>query len=559
MAVNAACVWEVRSTATASNANGGFFKTGATGVDKSQSDTAFWALTGVITAGADAVLLHADAHDDMVGNGVKVVSGTNFLVSWYEVISVVAGASITLDRNCTSAAGAAGVVNIGGALSLGAANDGTAIAVAVAGNKFYIKSGAYNIGAATTFVNGAAASCITVVGYTATRDDACTGDNRPLINMQASLWTGGFNNLFYNLRFTGTNTQVITSSGRSKWFNVSVTNTSTAAGLNGFNVSTAGVMLTDCEFVSYRGNAIIFATAATAYLHGCYIHDSNIGVAYGTGTGGSFFLNCIFADNVTTAFNATSTPNSMTSIVGCTFYGAENKLGTAVSIAASAFGVFLYNNIFYGFITAITDANGAGTSFGNYNCLNNNTDNYVTFTAGANDITSPPVFTNVAQLIGSTASLVLAVLNDAGANFSSVTDGVDFCQIKSGTGVTVIGKFLISSHTANSLTLSSNPGSSAVADKVYQVTTGHDFSVGSSVMALGFPSSFQAGLSTSYVDIGAVQRKERLSTDPGISNVANGVGYTINDAALTGTLVSSAGASNQLSGLDYTVRVLIFR
>jgi hypothetical protein len=71
-----------------------------------------WNLTSVTTAGADAILLNANADADMVGHTATIVSGTNFIVGQYEVISVVAGVSITLDRTCTTAAGSSGVVNI---------------------------------------------------------------------------------------------------------------------------------------------------------------------------------------------------------------------------------------------------------------------------------------------------------------------------------------------------------------------------------------------------------------------------------------------------------------
>jgi len=141
MAISANTVWEIRTTGTANNVNGGGFVTGASGTDFSQQDAAQYNLTSVTTAAADAILLHASAAADMVGNIAHIISGTNFTAGWYEIISVVAGVSITLDRTCTSAAGALGVVNIGGAMSLASTLDDDLFESVVAGNVVHVKNG----------------------------------------------------------------------------------------------------------------------------------------------------------------------------------------------------------------------------------------------------------------------------------------------------------------------------------------------------------------------------------------------------------------------------------
>ena len=104
MAIATTIVWELRTTGV--DTNGGGYKPGATGTDFSQQDAAQYALTGVTTAAADAILLTANAAADMVGNICQIRSGTNFTTGFYEILSVVVGVSITLDRTCTSAAGA---------------------------------------------------------------------------------------------------------------------------------------------------------------------------------------------------------------------------------------------------------------------------------------------------------------------------------------------------------------------------------------------------------------------------------------------------------------------
>jgi len=116
MALSASTVWEVRPTNGSDN-NGGGFKTGASGTDYSQQNAVQYALTGLTSSGAGAVILTASAAADMVGNIIQVISGTNFTAGFYEITSVSVGVSITVDRNCTTGAGASGVANIGGALA----------------------------------------------------------------------------------------------------------------------------------------------------------------------------------------------------------------------------------------------------------------------------------------------------------------------------------------------------------------------------------------------------------------------------------------------------------
>lgn len=175
MALGATTVWEIRSAG--SNNNGGGYVPGSSGTDYTQQNAAQYALTNVTTAGADAVLLSASAAADMVGNIARIVSGTNFTVGYYEILSVVVGVSITLDRNCTTGAGDTGVVNVGGALaSIGALGSNTVGLGAVAGNLICVKAdGNYSLAANDTFsVAATAANPIRIIGYNSTRPTAST-------------------------------------------------------------------------------------------------------------------------------------------------------------------------------------------------------------------------------------------------------------------------------------------------------------------------------------------------------------------------------------------------
>lgn len=115
MAISALTVYEVRPN-TGADTNSGGFVTGASGTDYSQQASPQYALTGLTTAAANAIILSASAAADMVGNIIRITAGTNFITGLYQITAVSVGVSITVDRTCTSAAGAAGTANIGGAI-----------------------------------------------------------------------------------------------------------------------------------------------------------------------------------------------------------------------------------------------------------------------------------------------------------------------------------------------------------------------------------------------------------------------------------------------------------
>jgi len=180
MALSASIVWEIRTTG--SDSNGGGFKTGASGTDYSQQDSAQYALTGLTSSGAGAVILTSSAAADMVGNLIQITGGTNFTTGFYEITSVSAGVSITVDRNCTTGAGAAGTGNIGGAVAtINTVNNNK-----VLGNKAYIKSGTYTVTTRQDWSGDAYAwdgtNPTILIGYNTTRGDNPKGNGRPVIS-----------------------------------------------------------------------------------------------------------------------------------------------------------------------------------------------------------------------------------------------------------------------------------------------------------------------------------------------------------------------------------------
>lgn len=539
MSISANCVWEMRATAQAGSVGGGGFVPGLGGTDYSQQDNPQYTFSdlassnGTSTAPVVTSASHAfDATD--VGNIMHITAGTSWTTGWYQIVSVSAGAA-TLDRACGSAATlAAGSYCVGGAINFGNATTDAAWGVQIsAGQTIWMKAGTYATMLANVTLSAGAAttSLLNMYGYNTTRGDAPTGAARPLINTGAFLFITVIKMRLQNIQFTGTGASVLQAGSGCLATNLKVTNTSTTAARNAINMPSANAILYNCEAISYRGVGIRMA-ATPLTVTGCYVHDSNIGIQISTY---GVVQSCIVESCVTSAIDLPGGNGTYAFLNGNTLYGSEFKTGIGVNVTSGT-ALYLMNNLIYGFSTGVTDASTGFTSFGDFNNFYNNTaDVGGVWTKGANDKALNPSMSGVAQVRGTTATTSGTVLTDSSANFSNVVDGQDFVYIVSGTGITA-GQYKITAHTATTLTLDIAPGTSATADKIYQVTTGRNFSVGLTMRATGFPALYPAGLSRAYPDIGAVQRYEYFSTDPGAANVLLGVSYTSSDAAQTGTL-----------------------
>lgn len=548
MAIAAGAVWEARSGASASNVGGGFWVPGSSGTDYSQQNAPQYSLTGGTSSGAGAVLLHASAAADMVGNGLHIISGTNATAGWYQVMSVVVGVSITVDRNDVTGVAASVVFNVGGAVSLQHSTDQSLFNTMQAGNKMWILNGTYTL-TGTLNVNVAAGSntaYIALEGYAVTRGDQPRGSTRPTIKGGVTIWNNDFS--FTSIIFSHNGAgDLFTPSGTRcfalycKFFNWTTTANQRAVLATNYN------SYLFCEFISYRGIGLQGANAINVY--GCYFHDSDIGLKNSNGSGNypAVYDSCIFEGCVTAAIQHSAAMDVPTHVMNCTIYGAENKLGIGLSVATAGAAIRAFGNIFYGFTTGINiaDASGSGQASSflfDYNDFFNNTADVTNATKGPNCSTLTPSFTSVTQTKGTNGTTSGSVLTSSGATFPAFTAGVDFLYLVSGTGITA-GVYGIVSNTSTTITLDIAPGTNATNDKVFQVTSGHNLAVGSNMQGIGPLGAFTGGLSMGYQDIGAVQRKERASTDPGISNVKTGVGYTINDSALTGTYTAAGGGS----------------
>lgn len=543
MAIAATTVWEIRPGATASCVNGGGFNpSNATpGTDYSQQDAAQYTYTNLAsTSGTTnpSVVTSAshsfDAND--CGNIIHITAGTSWTAGWYEIVSVSGGAA-TLDRACGSSATLSnGTFYVGGALSWGT-NTATAINAGAGGNVWWMKSGSYSQSASiSTSITGSATAQVSLIGYNATRGDNPTGSNRPLVTH-----TGGSNLGFVtaassywcirniSMFVSSGTTQIFAPGGFGYAYNCKFENSIATASNYAITTTSAPFSIINCEVVCYRGIAINVGTGEFSVI-GCYIHDSDIGISSTASSKAQVVANNLFVGCVTYGIRYANSKTVPSFITGNTIYGAENKLGIGISFAASVYNSIVINNIIYGCTTGIDHGtSGCIATYTMFNSINNCTTDRTNAPAGIGDITTAPAFTTMATVTGTAGTTASSILTDGSADFSNVTDNVDYCYLSAGTGITV-GVYLITAHSSTTVTLSPAPGNNATADKVYRVTTGRNLGIGTALQGLGIPAAFQTIGTTSYMDIGAVQRRIDV---PAITDVRHGTAY--DNSSKTGT------------------------
>ncbi len=479
-------------------------------VDYSQATAGILSLTdGACTTGSSTFTSATGSFTPaMVGNVLHInsVTGVGTLVGWYEITGYTNATTITLDRTCapTNNATAANFI-VGGALSLNSSLEDSYFEQIQGGNRVFFKSGTYTAGGTVAVASTASTGTnpSNIIGYTSIRGDACTGSNRPIIALAANTYTfGQFQNV-HNMSFTGTAASVYNGGTGTRTQNVKALNSSTTATRAAFSGGTDSFNF-DIECVCQLGRGLYHINNNAKY-QGVYAHHSHTGVYVGTSRG-AFSDILIYGCSIVGIAGATAT----TYLTGCTIRGYASPVSgtTGVLISNAIDGQYITNSIISGWATGVAQATAQRFSNrGAYNCFYNNTANATLYNLDSTDITTDPSFTDVTELTGSTATTSGSVLTQSGGDFSTVTDNVDYVYIVSGTGVTV-GMYLITSHTATTITLNNAPGTNATANKVWKITIGKDLSVGTNMKAQGFPGAFPGSSTTSYLDIGAVQRQE---------------------------------------------------
>lgn len=442
----------------------------------------------------------------MVGNLINITSGTNFTPGWYEIISWTNANNVVLDSSPHGANTAtAGHGNVGGAISLGATGTSgdAAFSETIASTPAVTTIVFVKGHASYTSTEGISASG-TFEGYDTVRGDRPTGTTRPTIvlaDMYAAFNSGDIRNLIITSSVSIYPLAVVNAF--TNCIDTKVVNTSTTAG--GCALTTDNSTVSGCELVCYRGRGI---QVGDGNVVGNYIHDCDVGLSFGGGESPMIVANNIVCCCATAAIDCTYVP-TMLYIANNTLYGAENNLGVGIAFTANTYNNCVINNIITGFVTGVSAVSTTQQLFSDYNDYYNNTSDVTSeavWQKGAHDLGLDPEFANVVQLTGNTATTSGSVLTQSGADFSSVVDGRDYLYLVSGTGITV-GIYGITAHTTTTLTLDNAPGTDATADKVWQVTTGRDFSIGPAIAGQAYPGLFPGTFTTSYLDIGGVQRQ----------------------------------------------------
>lgn len=453
----------------------------------------------------------------MVGNLIHFTAGTGFTVGWYEIVSVSV-VTATIDRAAGTAPLTNGTGKVGGALSLGSADDAVfelAVASATTSARYFIKNGTYTIGGAVAVsISGNASWPIIWEGYASTRGDRPTGSTRPTLAFAANTCTLGGTADYISLRFTTTDTAGVVMGSLNKIINCRFLNSSTTADRIALTNAANGYIF-GCEIISYFGTGLSFTS--TGVIENCYIHDCKKGTIVNGIT--AVISGCIFSCFSSKAIEVTGNP--VLYLFNNTFYGTEAKAGTGVDILTGSRIVRGLNNIFYGFTAGISSADVQTAGSMDRNNFYNNTNDINDATKwqkGPNDLALDPTFTSVTQRSGSTATTTAGNhLVQSGATFQTwgVTASRDYVYISAGTGVTAGIYGILSVDSETQITADITLAANATADKVWSITTGRDFGIGTNLKAQGFPGAFPAALTTGYLDIGAVQRQEAGSSGSG--------------------------------------------
>lgn len=492
---------------------------GTWGIDYSQSDASRYTATDLTGTTTTCTSATNPFTTQMVGNLIHLNSGTGVTAGWYEIVSVSTGTA-TLDR---SAGATYSVVtyNTGGAFSLGSADDlvfALGANAATLANRWFIKGGSsitYAIGASTTVqtTSGNPVQYTVFESFVSTRGDRPTGATRPTLAFGSQVVVFASGTIVYDLITTGIATIAAQTGGKVILVNCKVVNLSTTAGRQGLNGNGAGFIAIASEFICIRGNAINLLTNGGS-VYGCYIHHSATGLTCSATTANAQILGNIFESCYTSALALTGASTAGSIIRNNTFYGSEAKLGIAVALATATSLLEVTNNIIYGFVSGVTLTTANTSNFEDYNDYFNNTTDVPASTIwqkGPHDLAVDPQFTSVPNRTGSTATTTAGDhLVQSGATFQTwgITPGVDYLYIASGTGVTAGMYPILSVDSETQITAGVTLAADATANKVWTITQGHNFNVGTNLKATGYPGVFPAGLTTGYIDIGAVQRQE---------------------------------------------------
>lgn len=465
MTILATAQWEVRPT-TGDNLNGSGYDAAISGAgtDYSQQAAAQLTLTDLVTSGAGVAILTSVTGGftaAMVGNAIRIASGTNFTVGWYFLVTYTNTNTVTLDRTPTPAgAGVGGAGKVGGATAslrnqatVGLCNNAGGI---VAGNTVWVKNEAWNELAIVSQA-GTATLPITLEGYNTVRGDAPTESNRPHNNRGVAVGpafslTGDYLRIKYlwasHVSNSGSHFNV--TSSHSAFLGCRASN---GTGLcRGFDLQGAQTVLLDCEADTHVNSGILlFGTYLN--VRGLWCHDNTAyGLQSGSPNGIVNIRNALITGNSAGGMNITASAAyildhlTIAGNLGATSDGILVDTAVRFFIGSSLFNSIIASNGRDGL--RLTDAATAAGLYADYNNFYLNTGAARTnIAAGSHDVAVDPQFVNAAS---------------------------------------------------------------------------GNYAIGQNLKALGWPGLFPGGLTTGYTDIGAAQRQEAGGTF-GHGNMSGGL------------------------------------
>lgn len=288
MALAALTTWEIRTTGNANNGGGFNNRIPGTSVDYSQQNASQLSKADLACAAGAVTVTSATLGftNAMVGNLMRIRAGNNFTVGFYEIVQFNGVGSVDLDRVPVTAVGSNGVAEVGGAqIQLSA----VVVSALVAGNTIYIQNGVYAAHPAVSITAGTPTLAIKIYGYNAARGDSPTGNNRPVLQMGANIFTIVTTAIcligkHFRLEGSGHNIALTNSFIGITLENVKITNTAAAGTVELITTPAqeVSVNLLDCELSGTAGATSIATDINRLFTAmNCFFHDLTYGVVIG--------------------------------------------------------------------------------------------------------------------------------------------------------------------------------------------------------------------------------------------------------------------------------------
>lgn len=451
MALNAATVWEVRTTGDDTNGGGWYNRTAGTSVDYTQQDAAQLSLTDLACA-SNTTLTSATGGFTaaMVGSVIRINSGTNAAAGYYEITARTDTNTVTIDRTCATGGNmTGGAGKVGGAL----ASPGMAGGAKVAGNDVFIKysATAYAITSTTANVAGGRVNDTTGgvdatnptywIGYDTTRTINNTDANRP--TLQASGSVSSFTLFTMIGQYTVCRQMIF--DGASK-----TTTTGFLQSAHYQNVS---------RLKAINCTAIGLDIQGGHGVSGVYVHATGCSGTAGIRVGNTSA--CVITDSMSYANGTHGFSCSLSIMSRCISYG---NTGTAVGFYSSSVGMNCISCVSYG---------NAGAGF------------------------------DAASSVGNSLFLDCIGYGNTGAGFSS-SSVRGLVQLINCAGASTDYSATNITNVYNWVTLTGSPFNDAANGDFSLISTGE----GAKCRAAGSVGAFPGGLTTGYLDIGAVQHAD---------------------------------------------------